>query len=109
MLAAKRQLWAYHLLMYSCDLLILITFLMYQMGHFSLIQQVCTEALLCIYQGLFWSVDYSREPCGQGLCSSGACILLGDNKQKWGNIESSGQSEMNKAAGRVQGDQETLG
>lgn len=32
MLATKRQLWAYHLLIYSCDLLILITFLMYQMG-----------------------------------------------------------------------------
>ena len=34
MLASKRQLWAYHLFIYSCDLLILITFLMYKMGHF---------------------------------------------------------------------------
>ena len=97
MLATKRQLWAYHLFIYSCGLLILITFLMYKMGHF-FIQLVCTEAHLCIYQGLFWSLDYSAEPWRQGLCSSGACILLGDNKQRWGNIESCGQSEMNKAA-----------
>lgn len=34
MLASKKQLWAYHLFIYSCDLLILITFLMYKMGHF---------------------------------------------------------------------------
>ena len=34
MLATKRQLWAYHLFIYSCGLLILITFLMYKMGHF---------------------------------------------------------------------------